>query len=66
MKDYKEVIRNKRMKKGLSQYRLAKMVGIAQSFMNEIESGRKMPSMEVFLHICEVLEIELFPEEDLE
>lgn len=64
MKDYKQVIRNKRMKKGWSQYKLAKEAGIAQSFMNEIESGRKTPSLEVFFHICNVLEIELFPDEE--
>jgi predicted transcriptional regulator len=38
LKDYKEVIREKRIELGLSQYKLAKSVGIAQSFMNEIES----------------------------
>ena len=32
------MIREKRIELGLSQYKLAKSVGIAQSFMNEIES----------------------------
>ena len=63
MKDYKIVIRNAREKKGLTQYKLAKMVGITQSFMNEIESGKKSPSIEVFFRICEALEIKVFPEE---
>ena len=63
MKDYKIVIRNAREKKGLSQYKLAKMVGITQSFMNEIESGKKSPSIEVFFRICEALDIKVFPEE---
>jgi len=63
MKDYKIVIRNTREKKGLSQYKLAKMVGITQSFMNEIESGKKSPSIEVFFRICEALDIKVFPEE---
>lgn len=62
MKDYKLVIRNKRELLGLSQYKLAKMVGITQSFMNEIESGRKSPSIEVFFRICEALEIRVFPD----
>ena len=48
---------------GLSQYKLAKIVGITQSFINEIESGRKSPSIEVFFRICEALEIKVFPEE---
>ena len=64
MKDYKQVFRNKRKKLGLSQYKLAKEIGIAQSFMNEIESGRKMPSLEVFFRICDALDITLFPDEE--
>lgn len=63
MKDYKEVIRSTRKKAGLSQYKLAKMVGITQSFMNEIESGKKSPSIEVFFRICEALNIRVFPDE---
>jgi len=63
MKDYKIVIRNAREKEGLTQYKLAKMVGITQSFMNEIESGKKSPSIEVFFRICEALDIKVFPEE---
>ena len=44
MKDYREVIQNKRKKLGWSQYKLAKEVGIAQSFMNEIEKGPEQGS----------------------
>lgn len=62
MKDYKEVIRSKREQLGWSQYKLAKAAGIAQSFMNEIEKGRKNPSLEVFFRICDALEIQLFPD----
>ncbi len=64
LKDYREVIRNKRKKLGWSQYRLAKEIGIAQSFMNEIEKGRKTPSLEVFFRICDALDIRLFPDEE--
>ena len=46
MEDYRKVIRNKREKIGWSQYKLAKVIGITQSFMNEIESGKKSPSIE--------------------
>ena len=63
MKDYRAVIRSHRGKKGWSQYRLAKEVGIAQSSVNEIEKGRKSPSLEVFFKICDALEINLFPDE---
>lgn len=47
----------------LSQNQLAKMIGISQPFVNEIESGRKTPSLEVFFEICKALEIELFIDE---
>jgi len=63
MQNYREVIRKNREKKGWSQYKLAQVVGITQSFMNEIESGKKNPSIEVFFHICEALEIRVFPDE---
>ena len=45
---------------------MAKVVGITQSFMNEIENGRKSPSVEVFFRICDALDIKLFPDEDQE
>lgn len=48
----------------MSQYKLAQMVGITQSFMNEIESGKKSPSIEVFFRICEALDIRVFPDEE--
>ena len=64
MEDYRAVIRNKREKVGWSQYKLAKVVGITQSFVNEIESGKKSPSIEVFFRICEALQIKVFPEEE--
>ncbi|RKI71521.1 XRE family transcriptional regulator [bacterium 1xD42-67] len=63
MENYRAVIRSKREKIGWSQYKLAQVVGITQSFMNEIESGKKSPSIDVFFRICEALEIEIFPNE---
>ena len=64
MQAYRKRIREKRKKLGMSQYKLAKLVGITQSFMNEIESGRKSPSLEVFFRICQVLDIRVFPDEE--
>ncbi|MBE6956077.1 MAG: helix-turn-helix transcriptional regulator, partial [Ruminococcaceae bacterium] len=58
-----QIIKKKREAIGLSQYKLAKLVGITQSFVNEIESGKKSPSIEVFFRICEALDIKVFPEE---
>ena len=63
MKNYREIIRNKRIKLGISQNELAKLVGITQPFMNEIESGRKNPSIDVLQKICLELSIEMFCDE---
>ena len=59
MKNYREIIINKRKKLGISQNKLAKLVGITQPFMNEIESGRKKPSIDVLERICHHLSIEM-------
>ncbi len=64
MEDYRKVFRDKRKKLGWSQYKLAKETGLAQSFINEIESGKKNPSLDGFFRICEALEIKVFPEEE--
>ena len=62
--NYREMIRKKRIERGLSQNKLAKLVGITQPFMNEIESGRKSPSVEVLIRICEELDITMFHTSD--
>ena len=66
MMNYRSIIKNKREKMGLSQHQLAKKLGITQTFLSEIERGRKNPSLEQFFCICEVLEIKVFPDEDRE
>ena len=58
--DYRTLIREKRKEKGLSQERLAKLVQVSQPFIDEIESGRKKPSVDVLMRICAVLDISLF------
>lgn len=63
MRDYREILRNKRIQLGWSQYRLAKEAHVAQSFVNEIEKGKKTPSLEVFFKLCEALDIRIFPED---
>ncbi|MCI8304424.1 MAG: helix-turn-helix transcriptional regulator [Lawsonibacter sp.] len=64
VENYRDIIRRKRKKAGWSQYKLAREVGITQSFMNEIEGGKKSPSIDVFFRICEALEIKVFPDEE--
>lgn len=63
MTDYKVIFQRERKKKGLSQYKLAQLVGITQTSIWEIENGRKKPSLDVFFRLCEALEIKLFPDE---
>ena len=64
MKDYRVILKKKREKLGLSQHKLAKKLGTSQTFLSEIERGRKNPSLEQFFRICEALDIQLFPEEE--
>jgi len=57
--DYKDIgqrIREKRIQKGLTQERLSELVGIGPSHMSHIESGRTVPSFEVFISILNALE----------
>ncbi len=35
-------IKEARLKKGLTQKQLAKKLGVAENFINEVESGRKI------------------------
>ena len=64
MKDYRAILKRHREMKGLSQNQLAKQLGITQTFLSEIERGRKNPSLEHFFILCEALDIQLFPDED--
>ena len=66
MKDYRVIFKQRRESKGLSQYKLARQLGITQTFLSEIERGRKNPSLEQFFRICEALDIRLFPDEGQE
>ena len=63
MKDYRTIIKTKREALKLSQHQLARQLGITQTFLSEIERGRKNPSLEQFFKICEALDIKVFPEE---
>lgn len=60
MNDYRTLIREKRIEKGISQGELAKIVHVSQPFIAEIESGRKKPSLDVLMRLCDALEISLF------
>ena len=62
--DYKVLICQKRQEKGISQNQLAKLVGISQPYMNQIETGVRNPTLPTLMKICEILEISLFHQEE--
>lgn len=66
MRDYKALIRQKRQEKGISQNQLAKLVGISQPYMNQIETGVRNPTLPTLMKICEILDISLFGKDDEE
>ena len=63
MEDYRAILKRNREKQGLSQNKLAKRLGVTQTFISEIERGRKNPSLEQFFRICKDLQIKVFPDE---
>ena len=64
MRDYGRIFRKKRKKLGYNQQKMADLLGVSQSFVSGIESGRKNPSLEIFFSMCDILEIKLFPDEE--
>ena len=63
MEDYRAILKRNREKQGLSQNKLAKRLGVTQTFISEVERGRKNPSLEQFFRICKELQIKVFPDE---
>ncbi len=51
-------IRESRTRRGLSQKELADRVGLTPSFLSQLESNQVSPSLNTFLLICRVLEID--------
>ena len=57
--DYTDIgrrIKQKRIEKGLTQEKLAELVGIGPSHMSHVENGTTLPSFEVFISLCNALE----------
>ena len=58
-------IRKKRMEQGISQQELANMANFSQSFLANVESGKKKPSVVTIIRLAEALNVnprEFFPE----
>lgn len=72
MVDYKAYIRNRitelRMKKGVSEYQMSLDLGQNRNYIQGISSGKALPSMSVFLSICEyfgITPMQFFDSEEL-
>ena len=50
-------LRDVRQKKGYTQCGLAKLAGIGNVYLGEIERGMKMPSLQIFVKIIEALDV---------
>jgi transcriptional regulator with XRE-family HTH domain len=67
---YEEFFRKRitqlRVAKGISARDMSLTLGQSESYVNKIENGKSMPSMQVFFYICEYFKItpqEFFDEE---
>lgn len=54
-----EKIRCQRVKKKLKQYELAKLAGISNTFLSDIEVGRTTPSLKTLAKIGKALEVDI-------
>jgi len=52
-------LRSLRESRGLSLYRLAKLAGVSQSFLSDLEAGRKWPTIYTLEKICNSMGITL-------
>ncbi len=50
-------IRETRKKCGYTQEKLSEMAGIGTMYLGEIERGKKMPSLRIFIKILEALDV---------
>ena len=54
-----ENIRIERLKKKISQEKLAEMAGITQKYLNLIENAKVNPSIVIVISVCVALKIDL-------
>lgn len=54
-KNIGSILRERRIRKGLSQSELASKIGITQTFLSLVEHGKRIPSYDVLQRIAEVL-----------
>lgn len=56
--NFSTAIKMCRIESGISQWELARMVGVNQSMISNIEVERHEPRMNIFLKICSALKID--------
>ena len=58
--DYKlvgERIQKRRKSLGLSQMQLSEKIGISNTYLSYIETGKKIPAMDIWLALCDALNV---------
>ena len=59
MKTLATIVRDKRLKKHLSQTKLAELINRSPQLICDIEAGRKKPSRDTIIRIAKILELSL-------
>lgn len=52
-----DIIRRRRKEMGLSQQKLAEMIGVSRPMLSHLERGRRVPSIQVFLYLAHHLKV---------
>jgi len=56
---FAEMMRARRLKMGLSQEKLAELVGISAAYCRKIEKGKHSPTWHIWLKICMLLNLDV-------
>jgi len=54
-----ERLRKLRANKGYTQQAFADKIGVSQAYINQMEKGKRVPSMRVFVKIAKALNVKL-------
>ncbi len=57
--EFNKKLKKLREEKGLSQAELAKMAGVSQTAISDVETGNKMPKLDTAMKICKALNVKL-------
>lgn len=54
-----ERLKDVRVSKGLSVYKLSQLSDVSTTYIHEIEKGKKQPTVEVLSKLCQAMNVEL-------